>query len=111
MKQNPKTMIKCKFSNEVHNLFNSLLTEKEQKMNHTSKAWWLIKKLESMSDADKIKLFNEIVMMHKETSNELGNYRTSKRLKKQVEKARIERGYVPKKKTSKDEYLKSAKAA
>ena len=111
MKQSPKTMIKCKFSNEVHTLLNALLSDKEQPQNYQAKAWGLNRKISSMSDAEKIELLNKILSLHNNASQELGKYRSEKRVKKQVQKARIERGYVPKKKTKKEDYLKSVKAA
>ena len=111
MKQSPKTMIKCKFSNEIHKLFNSLLSEKEQVMNYQSKLWWLNRTVSNMSDKEKSELLDDILKIYAEASTELGNYRSNKRQKKIVQKARVERGYIPKKKTSKEEYLKSVKPA
>jgi hypothetical protein len=45
--------------------------------------------------------------MYNETSEELMNYRKDRRLKKWVNKKRVERGYVPKKKTKKEDYEKN----
>jgi hypothetical protein len=44
--------------------------------------------------------------IYKETSDEIKNYRKNRNLKKWVNRGRENRGYVPKKKTSKEEYLK-----
>jgi len=43
--------------------------------------------------------------IYKETSDEIKNYRNDRNLKKWVNRRRENRGYVPKKKTTKEEYL------
>ncbi len=96
MKNNPKMNIKCTFSNKVHKLL-------EPNLNVKASSRWQHKV--KLTDADKIKLFDEIYQLHKETSAELRSYLIEKSYKKKIEKARVERGCVKKKKTSKEEFL------
>ncbi len=51
---------------------------------------------------------NQILSIHKEISEELVSYRSEKRMKKHVQKQREARGYVPKKKTSLEDYMKKS---
>jgi len=87
MKQNPTTAIKCKFSNAVH------------------------KMLEPNTDIKQRDRWRHRDKLHAECSKELTTYQYDRREKKRVQKARIARGYVPKKKTKKDDYLKAVKSA
>lgn len=100
MKYNPTTIIKCHFSNEVHKLLEPNIAMK------ASHRW---KHRKELTDAQKLELFDKIAALHQETSNELTSYIRERGKKKRIEKARVERGYVAKKKTSKEEYLKDAK--
>ncbi len=102
MKHNPTTAIKCHFSNEVHKLL-------EPNINVKKRQRWQHKKITELTDAQKLEIFEKILILHQETSNELTSYQYNRRQKKRIEKARVERGYVPKKKTSKEEFSKTAK--
>ena len=51
-------------------------------------------------------MFNQIEAIYVESNAELSNYNKDRNWKKHVNKKRVERGYVPKKKTTKEEYLK-----
>jgi hypothetical protein len=99
MKRNPTTMIKAKFSNEVHKLLEPNINIKGNKR-------WQNRKAYELTDKQKIEMFDKIVALHKETSSELTSYQFDKREKKRVNNARIERGVVPKTKTSKEDYEK-----
>jgi hypothetical protein len=100
-KHNPTMMIKSSFSNKIHNL----LGIKHKKY---SKEWYEgMKQRRELTNEEKSKLFDEIMRMYNETSEELINYRKDRRLKKWVNKKRVERGYVPKKKIKKEDYEKN----
>lgn len=102
MKHNPTTAIKCHFSNEVHKILEpNIDVKKRQRWQHSKKY--------ELTDAQKLAIFEKIVELHRETSNELTSYQYNRRQKKRIEKARVERGYIPKKKTPKEEFLKTAK--
>jgi hypothetical protein len=81
---NPKTMIKAKFANQIHDIFQP---EKTKKPN-SYKQWERKKKFEKMNDAQKAELLNEIYKLYEECSMELTNYLDDKRKKKQVKKLR-----------------------
>jgi len=104
MKQNPTTAIKAKFSNEVHKLL-------EPNINVKTRNRWQHSQKYKLTEAQKLELFDKIVELHKECSKELTSYQYDKREKRRVHKARIARGWKPKKKTSKEDYLKSNPAA
>jgi len=98
---NPTMMIKSSFSNKIHNLLGI-------KHKRYSREWFDgMKKRRELTDEEKSKLFDEIMKMYNESSEELINYRKDRRLKKWVNKKRVERGYVPKKKTKKEDYEKN----
>jgi hypothetical protein len=102
---NPTMMIKSSFSNKIHKLLGECIEHKRY-----SKEWYNCKnekRKEKMSDEEKIRLFDEIKSLYTESTNELRHYFEKRRKKKIVEKKRIERGYVPKKKTKKEEYEKN----
>lgn len=93
-------MIKSAFSNKIHKLLGVCTHHKT-----TSREYWAcLNERKKLTDEDKVKLFDEIMKVYSETSDELKNYRNDKNWKKIVEKRRVERGYIPKKKTSKKEY-------
>jgi hypothetical protein len=95
---NSKTgMIKSTFSNKVHKLLNPNPVKNSER--------WKQKKVE-LSDKEKIELFDKIVAMEKATSNELSSYFFNRRENRRIQRKRTERGYVPKRKTSKAEYEK-----
>ncbi len=109
-KHNPTMMIKSAFSNKIHKLMNKCYGIKKG-----TKEWYDCRKLHNQSawsdfrkltDQEKIELFDKIEAIYVESSTELSNYNKDKNFKKHVNKKRAERGYVPKKKTTKEEYLK-----
>jgi hypothetical protein len=102
MKNNPTTIIKCKFSNEVHKLLEPNINIKN------SERWKNIDKYK-LTDAQKVELLNQILLLHSDCSNELTNYQYDKRYKKRIHKARLERGYKFKTKVKKEDYLNSLK--
>jgi len=104
VKQTPATAIKCKFSNEAHKLL-------EPNIDIKARQRWQNRHKYELTDAQKIELFDKIMTLHNECSRELTNYQYAKREKKRIHKARIARGWKPKKHTSKEEYLKTIAAA
>ena len=100
MKSNPTTMIKCKFSNIVHALL-------EPNKDVKTRERWAKSNKYKLTDAEKLVLFDKIVAEHKKCSAELTAYQYDKRCKNRVKKARIARGYVPKKQTKKEDYVKA----
>lgn len=102
---NPTMMIKSSFSNKIHKLLGECLEHKRH-----SREWWECvreKRKNKMTDEEKSKLFDEIMKIYNETSSELRNYQQDRSRKKMVQKKRDERGYVPKKKTKKEDYEKN----
>ena len=100
-----KMMIKAKFSNQVHKILEG---------DNLGKKRW-DRRYPQLSDKQKIELFDQIVVAHKENSNELTSFMFEQREKKRLEKARIANGYYEKrsnkkKKTSKSEYEASKQA-
>ena len=96
MKHNSITAIKCRLSNSVNKVLNPYFGVK------TSQRWK--HQVTKLTDAEKIKLFDELVKLNQETSSEISSALFKRREKRRVEKARVERGYVAKKKTSKAEH-------
>ena len=96
---NPTSMIKSKFSNQVHKLLDPNIGVKR------SERWKV--KAKPLTAAEKIALFDQIDQLHKDTSAELTNYQFNKRTKKRIHAARVKRGYNFKKKMSKEDYLKT----
>jgi hypothetical protein len=92
------TSIKCKFSNMVHKMLEPNIGIKRNKR-------WSVKKV-VLTNEEKIKLFDEIVLLHSKISEEYSSCLYKRREKRRVQKARLERGYVSKKKTKKEEYQK-----
>ena len=91
---NPTQMIKCTFSNAVHKILEPNIGVKR------SQRWKKeYQEKYKLTDEQKIKMFDEILKIHNESSLELINYRRSRSIKKWVQKEREARGYVPKKKT------------
>ena len=90
---NPTTMIKSQFSNEVHKIL-------EPNIGVKARDRWRLKK-KPLTDAEKLELFDKIVEAHANSTNELVSYLYQRREKKRIQKARIERGWVPKVKTKK----------
>jgi len=109
-KHNPTMMIKSAFANKIHKLINKCYGIKKGtkewydcRRQHNQNVWSDFRKL---TDQEKIELFNQIEAIYVESNTELSNYYDDKNFKKYVSKKRMERGYVPKKKTTKEEYLK-----
>lgn len=98
-KQNPTTMMKGRFSNQVHLLLEPDLNKKR-----------FDRKKRTLTDAEKIQLFDKIQLLHDASSCELTNYQFKRRGKKHVERERIKRGYVPKKQTTLSAWLKMQEA-
>ena len=103
-------MIKSAFANKVHKLLNKCYGIKKGtkewydcRRQYNQHAWSDWRKL---TDQEKIELFNQIEAIYVESNTELSNYNKDRNFKKYVNKKRVERGYVPKKKTTKEEYLK-----
>jgi hypothetical protein len=96
-KNNPTTMIKCKFSNTIHQLL-------EPNMN--MKYYERFRNKVTLTDKQKLEIFDKIVAAHNSCSTELRNYRLDKQWKKHINKQRIARGWTPKKRTTKEEYDK-----
>lgn len=67
------------------------------------------KKLSDISPEDKVKIFDEIFSLNREIHNELNDYKWKRKYKAAIHKARLERGYKWKKKTSKKDYLESSR--
>lgn len=101
MRHNPTVTIKCTFSNEVHKIL-------EPNINLKRNDRWKNKKV--FSDKEKLEMFDKIMELHKQTSNALSSYQFDKRQKKRIQKARIERGVLPKKKMTKEQYESSKEA-
>lgn len=97
---NPTMMIKSKFSNQVHKLL-------EPNMDVKTRDRWRHGNKYKLTDNEKLEIFEKIVQLHKECSNELTNYQYDRREKNRVKKARIARGWKPKEKTKKEDYVKN----
>lgn len=105
---NPTMMIKSAFSNRIHKLMS-----KCNGIKPGTKEWYDCKRNHydfkgkpKLTDQEKIELFDKIEEIYRESSIELTNYYGNRSYKKRVNKQRIERGWEPKKKTSKEEYEK-----
>jgi hypothetical protein len=89
---NPTTMIKSKFSNAVHRVLEPNIDVKKSQR-------WRIEHRDKykFTTEQKLKMFDEIVRLHQECSNELTDYQFERREKRRIHKARVERGYFEKK--------------
>jgi len=99
MKHNSVTTIKCKFSNGVHKMLEPNIGIKK------SQRWRTEKK--ELTDTEKIEMFDKIDEFHKECSKEISSALYKRREKKRIQAERVKNGYIPKKKTSKEEYEKT----
>lgn len=99
MKTNITNSIKSKFSNAVHKLLEPNIGIKRSDR-------WRYRDAYKFTDKQKLELFDRIVALHSDCSNELSMYFYNRRSKKRIIKARIKRGYVPKKKTAREAYEK-----
>jgi hypothetical protein len=93
---NPKMMIKCRFSNEIHKLITPCYGIKP----HTkeSRECLMDYKKNPLTDKQKAELFDKIMELDNKTSWELTHYITKKKIRNKVNKLRIENGYFEKKK-------------
>ena len=89
MKNTKTMMIKSKFSNAVHSILNPNPIKNRDK--------WRVK-TQPLTNEQKIAMFDQIVELDKEISNELGSYWFDRRWKKRRDKARVERGWKAKQK-------------
>jgi len=97
---NPTTMIKCKFSNAVHKILEpNIEIKRRDRWRHRNKY--------EFTDKEKLEMFDKIMKLHNECSNELTGYQYDRREKRRIHKDRVERGYVFKKKTKKEDYEKN----
>ena len=92
---NPTMMIKSKFSNLIHKLL-------EPNIHIKKSVRWRYKNNHKLTDKEKLEIYEKIVKLHDECSEELTNYQQEKRIKNWVNKARIARGWKPKEKTRKE---------
>lgn len=101
MKQNTsKTVaIKCSESNEIHKLLNPNPCKR-------SEAWRKENQRKPLTQREKIALFDQIVLIDKQKSEELSRCKFKQREKKRVNKLRNERnaGKPAKRKTTKTEW-------
>jgi len=96
MRHNSVTTIKCKFSNGVHKMLEpNIGVKKSQRWRSNTK---------QLTDKEKVELFDKIINLHKECSEEISAALYKRREKKRVQAERAKRGYVPKKKTTKAQY-------
>ena len=90
-------MLKSKFSNKV----NSILNPNPKK---GKSPYAVTRELATMTDAEKLQMFGEIISAHRAASEELSSYRYQKREKNRIAKLREAKGYKAKNKTSKSEW-------
>ena len=88
---NPTMMIKSKFSNQVHRILEPNIDVKQSLR-------WKHRDKYKFTDAQKIQMFDQILQLHAESSEELSSYRADRSKKKRVAKEREARGWVSKKK-------------
>lgn len=91
-KQNHVTRIKCEFSNRVHKLIDGKFGIKN------SEKWRV--PTQELTDSQKVVLFNEILKLDKESTKLISGAYYKRREKRRTERVRMEKGYVPKRKTS-----------
>ena len=100
MKQNPTTLIKCKFANGAHKMLEPNIGIKRSQR-------WKYLDANKFTNEEKISLFDKILKFHEECSNELAAYQFNRREKKRIHKSRVERGYNFNKKNNKKNIKKS----
>lgn len=89
---NPTLMIKAKFSNLVHKLVNPAYGVKRY-----SSEYWNRQRVQ-LTEKQKAEMFDQIMGIYKECSDELYNYFSDRSRKKRVNKEREARGWISKKK-------------
>ena len=92
------TSIKCKFSNMVHKVLEPNYEMKR------SERW---RKRKPLTDKEKLEKFDEVMKVYNACSEELVNCLYTRRQRNIVRRLRLDRGYVSKKKTSKEQYESS----
>ncbi len=99
---NPTQMIKCTFSNAVHKIL-------EPNIDVPNRERWRTENRNKykFTDEQKLEMFDEILKIHHETSNELTSYQYDKRWKKRIHADRVARGYKFKTKTKKEDLEKN----
>ena len=99
---NPTQMIKCTFSNSVHKILEPNIDVKNRER-------WRKENRDkyNFTDEQKLEMFNKILKIHNETSNELTSYQYDKRDKKRTHSDRVARGYKFKTKTKKEDFEKN----
>ncbi len=90
---NPKTMIKSKFSNDIHKLLAQGYGLKPSEKRKVQK---------KLTDTEKLALFDKVMKTYRDSSNELRMYLYEKRKRKEIERNRVANGYYEKKKLKKD---------
>jgi hypothetical protein len=101
---NPTIMIKSGFSNKIHKLLSKCRKHKAY-----SKEWYSCtdeQRKNPLTEKQKAEMFDEIMKIYIESSAELTSYYHKRSYKKRINKQRIERGWEPKQKTTKEEYEK-----
>jgi len=84
---NPTMMIKSRFSNLVHKILEPNVEIKRcDRWRHRDKY--------KFTDEQKIEMFDEIMKIHNELSNELTNYQYDRRFKNWVKKERERRALI-----------------
>lgn len=86
---NPTMMIKSKFSNAVHKILEPNIDIKKSNR-------WKYNLLYKFTNEQKIEMFDKILKLHNESSEELTNYQYERREKKRVHNDRVKRGYYEK---------------
>lgn len=93
--ENQVTNLKCQFSNAIHRILEpGINLKREDRRNLTRK----------YTNEEKIAMFDTIFAAHEKNSEQIGSALYKRRERKRVQKARVERGYTPKQKTTKEEY-------
>ena len=91
-KNNPTQIIKCTFSNAVHRILEPNIDVPNRER------WRQENRIKyKFTDEQKLEMFDEILKIHNESSNELTSYQYDRRWKKRVHADRIARGYFDKK--------------
>lgn len=98
---NPTMMIKSKFSNQVHRVLEPNIDVKNSER-------WKYGSRYKFTDAQKLEMFDKILKLHAECSEELTSYQRDRSAKKKLAKERAARGWVSKKKQAmtKDQWEK-----
>ena len=99
--QNKTTQLKCKFSNEVHKLLEPNWNKTKEERTKLG--------VVRFTDAQKIELFNNISLLHNESSKRITTSKFKKRAAKRKYLALVAEGKVPKQKTTLTQWLEMQK--